>query len=297
MNGTTGAAPFLCSTDENQSVKMLDELNSRYVVIDNQMATDGWVFGKFGAIQTWINDTNGWATTAKSPYVWLDSQTGSAYSSGSNTVPIVVDTDKWNDSITNRLYFQDCDGMSHYRLVYEPQGTYYIDARGGQITGGSGGSQYVQMINGGGTMPMYQSDNYTRAEGIYEMYHDYVVASDQSLSEYIFGARPPVKFVKVFEKVAGATITGSAPAGAMNVTASLTLKTDWDREFTYTETAPVVNGTYSLVVPYPTEKMQGDGYSYGIMPEGKYSLNVGGENKTVDVSESAVMNGGTIQVT
>ena len=67
MNGTTGAAPYFCSTDENQSVHMLDELNSRYVIIDNEMATDGWIGGKFGAIQTWVNDTTGWVNQTQVP--------------------------------------------------------------------------------------------------------------------------------------------------------------------------------------------------------------------------------------
>ncbi len=34
-------------------------------------------------------------------------------------VNILQDSSKWNSSIMNRLYYDDCDGMSHYRLVYE----------------------------------------------------------------------------------------------------------------------------------------------------------------------------------
>ena len=91
-------------------------------------------------------------------------------------------------------------------------------------------------------------------------------------------------------------ITGSAPDGT-NVMASLNLTTDWGRTFTYTQNVTAQNGTYSITVPYPTEPMQGDGYSYGIKAQGMYAISVGDTTKSVDVSESAVMNGGTVQVT
>ena len=294
MNGTTGAAPFFTSTNESQSVQMLNELNSRYVVIDNEMATDGWVSGKFSAIQVWVNDTTGWATESQSPYVWLDSQSGNAYTSNTNTVPIVVDTDKWNDSIMNRLYFQDCDGMSHYRLVYESAGEYTVDARVAQVSQSSGGSQ-VQFVGGGGTLPVFQANNYTQAQQIYSLYNTNVITNSQQLSQYIYGARQPEKWVKIFEKVDGATITGSAPDGS-NVTASLNLTTDWGRPFTYTQSVTAQNGTYSITVPYPSEKMQGPGYSYGITSDPQYSITFGNTTKTVFVPETDVMNGGIVQV-
>jgi dolichyl-diphosphooligosaccharide--protein glycosyltransferase len=296
MNGTTGAAPFFTSTNETQSVQMLDELNSRYVIIDNEMATDGWQSGKFGAIQVWVNDTTGWATQSQAPYIWIDSQSGNAYSSNTNEIPIVVDTDKWNDSIMNRLYFQDCDGMSHYRLVYESAGSYTVDARAGQVTQGSDGSQYVQMVYGGGTMPVFQADNYTQAEQIYDLYSNNVISNSQTLSQYIYGARQPEKWVKIYEKVDGATITGSAPDGS-SVTASLNLTTNDGRPFTYTQTVTAVNGTYSMVVPYPSQPMQGPGYSYNITSDPQYNITYGNTTQTVVVPEGAVMNGGTIQVT
>ncbi len=292
MNGTTGAAPFFCSSDEDQSVQMLDKLNSRYVVIDNEMATDGWTWGKWGAIRTWVDDTDGWAVQAQSPYIWLDSQSGGAYSSNTSKVPILQDTAKFNNSIMNRLYYEDSDGMSHYRLVYESAGSYTVDARQGQIIQGSDGQQYVQY---GGTQPVFQSDDLSRAAQLYQMYSSYVVSPSQDPSQYTYDARPPVKWVKIFEKVDGATLTGSAPDGTI-VTASLNMTTDWGRTFTYTHAVTAQNGTYSITVPYPTEKMQGEGYSYGIMPQGKYAISINDVTKSVDVSESAVQNGGTVQV-
>jgi len=83
-NGTTGASPFFCSIDEDTSVKMLDALGSRYVAIDNQMAT-----GKFPAIQKWIGDEDGWEYVTNSTFIYMDS---TAMYQNNNTVPILADT-------------------------------------------------------------------------------------------------------------------------------------------------------------------------------------------------------------
>ena len=136
--------------------------------------------------------------------MWIDSQSGNAYSSGSSQLPILQDSSKFNSSIMNRLYFQDCDGMSHYRLVYESAGAYTVDARSGQIIQ-SNGQQYVQY---GGTQPMYQANNYTQAEQLYLINSKYVTTPNQQVSQYTYGAEPPEKWVKIFEKVDGATDNG-----------------------------------------------------------------------------------------
>jgi len=77
----------------------------------------------------------------------------------------------------------------------------------------------------------------------------------------------------------------------------LTLKTDYGRVFNYTASTVAHNGSYSFVVPYATEEMKGDGYSYGIVPQTKYVITAGNATKTVDVPESAVMSGSTVQIT
>ena len=282
-NGTTGAAPYFLSTDEATSVNMLNEVGARYVVIDNQMAT-----GKFGAIEQWTGDTTGWEQLNQSTYVYSDPSGTGSYMTD-NTVNILQDSSKWNNSTINRLYYDDCNGMSHYRLVYESNGSYYVDIRFVDSTYGAG-----WWPPSGANPPSF--DTLAQANATYQMYSNYVIASDSQASRYLYGARPPVKWVKVFEKVAGATLTGSAPDGS-SVTAMLTLKTDGGREFNYTATTVAQNGAYSFTVPYPTEQMKGNGYSYGIMPETKYAITFGNTTKTVDVPESAVMNGDTISIT
>jgi oligosaccharyl transferase (archaeosortase A-associated) len=284
QNSTTGASPFFCSTDEATSVEMLDKLGSRYVVIDNEMAT-----GKFGAIQRWIGDTEGWETWTASNITYPDTSSGMAYETGEQAYTY-VDTNKWANSTMNRLYYGDANGMSHYRLVYESDGAYAFNFRFTQVN-----DQGQPIAAGLAPNPM-RLDNYTDAYDRYDILGRFVIPQDQQGTLFVYGARPPVKYVKIFEKVEGATLTGSAPDGT-EVTATLTLKTDWDRTFKYTTKAVAHNGTYSFMVPYPTEQMKGDGYSYGIMPQGKYSITYDNSTKSVDVPESAVMSGATIQVT
>jgi dolichyl-diphosphooligosaccharide--protein glycosyltransferase len=277
-NNTLGAAPFFTSTNETASYDMLNTLDSRYVVIDNQMAT-----GKFPAIEKWVDDTAGWTTYGTEPFIYPISSL--EMMQGSSQVPVIEDSAKWDSSIINRLYYDDCDGMSHYRLVYESSGAYYINS----ILV----DQTDDMVAPNNPIAF---DNYTTAEQMYQTLNGMAYSPDSSGSTYICDIRAPVKYVKVFEKVDGATITGSAPDGS-NVTASLNLTTDWGRTFTYTQTATAVNGSYSMIVPYPTEKMQGPGYSYNITSDPQYNITYGNTTQTVFVPETAVMNGGTVQVT
>ena len=70
----------------------------------------------------------------------------------------------------------------------------------------------------------------------------------------LFGGNLPLTdsgYVKTFEYVEGATITGTAPAGE-TVTISNTIQTNQGRSFTYSQSA-TSDGTYSFTVPYSTE--------------------------------------------
>lgn len=264
LNGTTGAAVYFTSTNEDKSVKMLDDLGSRYVIIDYDMAA-----GKFPAIQTWVDDTQGWYTAKN-----LSAGNG-------QNISLMVDSPKFESSIMNRLYYEDCDGMSHYRLIYEPaSGVWTLDGKGINLDAGTYFSNGIQIAD------------YNEA---YNQSGRMAWANDaQTMLWYEF--RPPVKFVKIFEKVDGATISGSATDGTQ-INLSLKLKCNsTGREFFYNATTVAKNGAYSFVVPYSTGLPNGDGYSYDVKAITKYVLTLGNDTKTVDVSENAVMNGGVVQV-
>jgi dolichyl-diphosphooligosaccharide--protein glycosyltransferase len=263
-NGTAGSSLFFTSQNESASYQNLNTLGSRYVVIDNQMAT-----GKFGAIQKWIDDTDGWYSSAQ-----INLGTGNAFNA-------IIDSDKLYNSTMYKLYYGDADGMSHYRLVHDSAGDYTVTFKYADLTTD--------------TITYYASktvSNYTDASQLYEQTQQPVwISNGQS---FVWDSRPPEKWVKVFEKVLGATLTGSAPDG-VQVNASVTLQSG-DRQFTYTNSAVAHNGSYSITVPYPTEAMKGANYSYDVAPVSKYTVGYGNTTKTVDVPETAVMNGDTIQV-
>jgi len=91
-----------------------------------------------------------------------------------------------------------------------------------------------------------------------------------------------IKAVKIFEYVNGAKI---AVRGNGNATLSLNVTTNQNSTFNYTQSA-VINGTYTFVVPYPTNWT-----SYGMQTANAYNVTVGNSTKSIAVSESDVING------
>ena len=113
-------------------------------------------------------------------------------------------------------------------------------------------------------------------------------------SETSTGLVFPVKEVKVFEKVAGARITGTTPHDKpMGLV--LEMISNEGRRFQYYNSVMAVDGRYEIVVPYSTEELN------GVSSIGPYLLGpvldvAGGESKEVDVSERDVLEGRTIVV-
>ncbi|WP_424357537.1 oligosaccharyl transferase, archaeosortase A system-associated [Methanocella sp. MCL-LM] len=262
----TGSAPFFLATTEEKGYANLKALGSEYVVIDNEMAT-----GKFYAITVWADDKNGWETEKEFPI------------SATQSVPLPVDSKKYADSMMSRLYYDDADSMDHFRLVYESAGDYQIRVRLLDTTTGT--------INSAAQIGMA---NYTEAYDMYTQAIDLVRASSDG-TMLAYDARPPAKYVKVYEVVDGAKITGKADPGT-NVTASLPL-TIGGRSFTYTQSGIADSaGSFTLTVPYATEAMNGTSYSSAVTPAGKYTLTLGNSTSQVDVPERAVQSGETINV-
>ncbi len=101
-------------------------------------------------------------------------------------------------------------------------------------------------------------------------------------------------YVKIFEYVDGATITGTAPEGE-NVTISNTILTNQMREFTYTQSS-TSDGTYSFTVPYSTTGPIEGETQFGTMPSGPYVISYGGVTEQVNVTEEDVLNGNLIEM-
>lgn len=113
-------------------------------------------------------------------------------------------------------------------------------------------------------------------------------------SETSIGLVFPVREVKVFEKVAGARITGTTPHDKpMGLV--LEMISNEGRRFQYYNSVMAVDGRYEIVVPYSTEELN------GVSSIGPYLLGpvldvAGGESKEVYVSERDVLEGRTIVV-
>ena len=262
-NGTWAHPSSSLSQNETAAYDNLNWLGSRYVVIDNAMAT-----GKFYAMTAWINDTDDWYTSAS-----VNLGTGNSFS-------LPLDSSKFYNSTTYKLYYGDGTGMSHFRLVHDSAGDYTVTFKYADVT-----SNYINY---------YASQSFSDYNTAYQFYTQAEkptwVTQGQS---FIWDARLPEKQVKVFEKVTGATITGSATSGAM-VNATLQLQSDSGRAFNYTQSVVASNGTYAITVPYATDAMNGAGYSYSVKATSKYVITYDNQSKEVEVPEEAVMDGKTI---
>ncbi|WP_292463373.1 oligosaccharyl transferase, archaeosortase A system-associated [Methanolobus sp.] len=113
----------------------------------------------------------------------------------------------------------------------------------------------------------------------------------------LFGGNLPLTdsgYVKTFEYVEGATITGTAPAGE-TVTISNTIQTNQGRSFTYSQSA-TSDGTYSFTVPYSTEGPIPGETQFAVRPTGAYTISYGEVTQQVSVDERAVLDGNVIEV-
>ncbi|MDV0446443.1 hypothetical protein MsAg5_02780 [Methanosarcinaceae archaeon Ag5] len=104
-------------------------------------------------------------------------------------------------------------------------------------------------------------------------------------------------YVKIFEYVKGANVTGTATPNS-TVSIYTTIQTNQGRTFTYSqETTADANGQYSFTVPYSTSGPISGQTNFVVKPTGAYTLTADGATKKVEVSEQAVLQGQTVQVT
>lgn len=265
-----GVAPFFTTTSEVEAVKNLDSTGARYIMINSEIAT-----AFFSNVAIWANDEKGWSNYVKFKNIAPNLE---------NKL-FVIDSPKFISSMLSRLYYYDCYALSHFRLIYESNDKYGLFTRTVNIKAANPQPQQFTAVL---TQDYAKAlDLYQRAPKTYWL--------DKNKTILVYAARPPVKNIKLFEKVNGATITGKAPSGQI-VTVKLLLKTQYGRIFAYMQSVTAANNQFQITVPYPTEPMQGDGYQYDITPLGKYSLTVGNKSLSVDVPEKAVMDGENIKI-
>ena len=187
----------------------------------------------------------------------------------------------------NRLFYNDANGLQHFRLIYESDGGYLVMARRAIFK------------------PSFRVDakildfkNYDDALRIVNDANRLLWVNKEK-TVLAYSARNPTKEYKIFEKVKGATIIGEVSkniADGTKINLTLKLKTKFNRIFTYEQTTEVKDGKYKFIVPYPTTPMRGDDYSYDIEPVGAYQIQIGSKITEVSVPEVAVMVGESINL-
>ncbi len=252
-----GASTFLTAQTEVEGNKIMDFYGAKYVVTDAYMA-----YGIQGVFATWNNDPTisdpvlSGLTANPDPKDYY--LTGIQTSKGLMSVPGF----KSYSSMAGRLHILDASGLSHYRLVHE-------------ITPNPNNLGYK------GVNP--------NAELMYK-----------DAFNILYGGKLNVinsGYVKEFEYVKGANITGKAAPGEA-VTLGTIIRTNINRTFPYVQRVTAAqDGSYSFTVPYSTIKNDTIvGTKFDVKPDSAYEVYVGNSIVLVDVSDTDVLEGRTVEV-
>ncbi|WP_129597684.1 oligosaccharyl transferase, archaeosortase A system-associated [Methanohalophilus profundi] len=174
---------------------------------------------------------------------------------------------------------------------------YYVQAQTAQGTQTVPGERYFNTMEA--RLHIFDGDGLEQ----YRMVHETPAANTaetgyKQVYNALFGGNIEVVntgYVKIFEYVDGATITGQAPEGE-EVTITNTIRTTTGRTFEYSQSTTATDGTYEFVVPYSTEGPMTGQTQFDTAPTGSYKVSFGDTTESVRVSESAVLNGGEIEV-
>jgi asparagine N-glycosylation enzyme membrane subunit Stt3 len=203
----------------------------------------------------------------------------------------------------SRFYYDDANGLQNFRLIYEDGGDYLVMARCITVKPAKPSNEILRFNNYEAALKSVKSIN---DAGFASMKSANIVLpkvkiapfSEESTT-FAYNARPPVKGVKIFEKVAGAIILGNAAGTADNTPVEILLKltTRYGRSFVYKQVTTTKNGKYQFTVPYSTDEMIGDGYDYDVRAVSLYNIKLKNRISQVAVSEKAIMLGETIKGT
>ncbi|NJD77047.1 MAG: oligosaccharyl transferase, archaeosortase A system-associated [Candidatus Methanoperedens sp.] len=255
-----GASTFLIAQTENEANKVLDELGINRKPGARYVVSDAYMAYSIMSI---FGD---WDNTGEDYYV-------PAQISGRT---VAIPSPKYMNTMEAKLHIFDGNGLKTYRLVHESNVNNQI--RGGNVE--------VGLANDGNGKPTAVCANNYYCTGKY-WYNQF------------YGGNLPLEysgFVKIFEHVKGAVITGRAPSNT-TVTLSNTIKTNIGRDIQYSQTT-TSDGTYSFTVPYSTlGPISESGYTrFDTKPQGAYNVTAGNVSKQIDVGERDVMEGNTVRL-
>jgi len=282
--GKPGSSPFFLAQSEAEAEAVLAGLdenrsaysNTRYIITDVQMAMT-----KFHAIAAWSNIHPGNYQFSH----WQDGQ------------PITLYTSPYFKTMVARLHFFDgteaevqeawtvalrSDGQGGISIEPQKRSSDYrvlLESVNESLERGYAAAMVVSQSPIMTSVPL-------EALGHYRLVHE----SQSALTAN------GQKYVKIFEHVPGATITGTASPGT-DVVISVPITTNRGRNFEYRQsTVADSDGEFSLVVPYSTEGPADWSTNFDTGPLGPYTLRVGSVQYDVRVPEDAVITGSTIEI-
>jgi dolichyl-diphosphooligosaccharide--protein glycosyltransferase len=258
-NNVPGAAPFFTAYNESEANAIADKLGVRYVISDVEMAT-----GKFYAMAVWAEgdlDKAGRIYYSGPGYVYVtpQGQLGIAISqfgipANSKVLTVInIPSENYFRTMEAKFHIMDGSGLKNYRMVYE-----------------SG----------------FESTTGLTIEMLYRYIYDTVYAQET-------GHLVPVEstgYVKVFEYVKGAKITGRVGEGIEKVILKANITTNQNRTFVYQQVVEVENGVYEFIVPYSQKTV------YPVKAS-EYRITAGNVTKSLSgLTDTNVLNGDTFTV-
>ncbi|KUG20568.1 MAG: oligosaccharyl transferase, archaeosortase A system-associated [Methanomicrobiaceae archaeon] len=276
--GPTGSAAYFMSPTEEAANAILDDRGSRYVITDFLMANPG---SKFWAMATWANSTAGTA-----PY--LDRFLTASPTDPGTYNAVSLNTQEYYETMVARLHIYDGS-------MAEPDSVWYIEYRDAAAARTSlpvitraqqmnasaaadAAAAYNKNAPAGQHATIVSNTVYQPLEPVPALQHYRLVF--ESSRNVLSGSgqdAPDIRYVKIFEYVPGARISGEGII-------ELPLVTSTGREFTYRQES--VNGEF--VVPYATS-----GGPESVTAKGPYRI--AGTTMVFEVSEEDIQQGRTIR--
>ncbi|MCX9011527.1 MAG: oligosaccharyl transferase, archaeosortase A system-associated [Candidatus Methanoperedens sp.] len=252
-----GASTFLIAPTEEKANEVLDKLGINGKPGARYVASNAYM--AYSILTVFAE----WDLSDQGYYTQIQTSQGT----------IVVPTPKYYGTMEAKLHIFDGNNLKTYRMVHETQSNW--QTRGG--------------INEIGVSQ--------QANGQLQPLCDGGVCNGKFWYNQVYGGNLPLEYsgyVKIFEHVKGAKITGRAPPNT-TVTLTNTIKTNIGRSIQYSQTTSS-DGTYEFTVPYSTQGPIAGETNFDTKPAGAYTITAGNISKQVDVGEREVLDGGTVKL-
>ncbi len=279
QQGATTAANFLLAPNETQSQNILENLGSeseetRYVMVDWQMATPG---SKFGAPTVFYDAQENVSRSDFIRTLYRFNSQGRFSGTGS------VRTQRFYNSTMTRLYYYHGSARQPSPVVVDWEPRQVQTGSGETVTvpaNPRGNNSFVRVFDNMSAAREYVSDDPTsqiggigpypseRVEALnhYRLAHVSNTSARNSIlrttyrNSQTLGINPQVTvpsspaWIKTFERVPGATVRGSGAPANTTVTASAELRIpNTNSTFTYTQRAQTnADGEFTMTLPYST---------------------------------------------